>query len=146
MSESMYDRLGELLNESLESGEIKFVKHSEIPENKASMSLGEEKTEKIHPSGTEKKGRKIHFGSLGATGTIYKCVRELTPSQKRAFRLLGVSENDPREKIKKSYRSKLLKFHPDRYQNNDVLRNIAVKKTREIVDAYREIMELLESS
>lgn len=54
------------------------------------------------------------------------------------YEVLGVSENDSPEAIKKAYRDLVKKYHPDKYVNNP-LADLAGEKLKEINKAYEMI-------
>ena len=54
----------------------------------------------------------------------------------RALRLLDLTDSATLEDVKRAYKEKLKYFHPDKYDKNEVLKTVATKKTRMIVDAY----------
>ncbi len=57
------------------------------------------------------------------------------------YEVLGVSENDSDETIKKAYRDLVKKYHPDQYTDNP-LSSLASEKIKEINVAYDEIMRI----
>lgn len=57
------------------------------------------------------------------------------------YEILGVSESDSDEQIKKAYRDLVKKYHPDQYVNNP-LSALAAEKIKEINVAYDEIMRM----
>jgi DnaJ like chaperone protein len=58
-----------------------------------------------------------------------------------AFRILGVNSSATKDEVKKAYKEKLKYFHPDRYQENEILQKVATNKTRQIVSSYEKIMK-----
>lgn len=57
------------------------------------------------------------------------------------YEVLGVSENDDDETIKRAYRKLVKKYHPDRYINNP-LASIASEKIKQINEAYDTISDM----
>lgn len=57
------------------------------------------------------------------------------------YKILGVSENDSDEEIKKVYRELAKKYHPDAYANNP-LKDLAQEKMKQINEAYDEIRRI----
>lgn len=115
--ESMYDKLGDLLSETLEAGHVKFFS-TRHQYNESELAKPDS------DSSSEKKDSSV------------KIKKAITSSQKAACKILGINEEFDSDLIKKAYHEKLKYFHPDHYQNNEILRNIAEKKTKEIIDAY----------
>jgi len=60
---------------------------------------------------------------------------------KNPYTVLGVSENDSSEEIRKKYLSLVRKYHPDRYQD-PALKEQAQEKLKEINEAYDTIQRL----
>ncbi len=60
--------------------------------------------------------------------------------RKSPYEILGVNSNSSVEDIKKAYKQKMKEYHPDRLENfAEELRDLAVKKTKEINKSYEEI-------
>ena len=60
------------------------------------------------------------------------------------YKVLGVSEYDSDEDIKKAYRELAKKYHPDAYLNNP-LKDLAQEKMKQINEAYDEIRRIRQS-
>ncbi len=123
---TMYDKLGDLLNETLEAGAVKFIR-IEKEEPQPEPEKQEEK-----PPKEQKKDKRV----------IYK---KLNPELEREYRLLDITVSATVDDVKKAYKEKLKYFHPDRYADNAVLEKVATNKTREIVKAYNDILEFLQA-
>ena len=142
---SMYDRLGDLLSETLEAGEVRYVK-KEIPEEKKEASSeeksGEKTEEKSHASKNQDEYRTQDQkeNPPKKTKTVYK---KITSETESAFRLLGITFSATAEDAKKAYREKIKLFHPDRYGSNRVMQTVASKKTHQVVEAYRKVLDFL---
>lgn len=63
---------------------------------------------------------------------------------KNPYDVLGISPNASEEEIKRAYREKSRKYHPDANVNNP-LADLAEEKFKEIQEAYNEIMKERES-
>ena len=59
---------------------------------------------------------------------------------KNPYEVLGLKPGASETEIKAAYRELIKKYHPDRYQNNP-LSDLAEEKTREINEAYENLME-----
>ena len=170
---TMYDRLGDLLNETLEMGEVKFVRvplpeeDDVVEENEKDSSFAEEKAEEIinrikadrlnrlreqemeyqmHPEATI-----YHFGDADNIYTtpytpkrsfVYK---KISPEVERSCRLLDVRTDSSIEDVKTAYKDKLKYYHPDHYEGNAVLQKVASDKTKQIVEAYKILMDFLQN-
>lgn len=142
--ETMYDRLGDLLNETLKSGQVKFKKKTE--HNKKEIPKKEKAAEEsfsrnIHKN-KDKAGQKK---SAEFKGTENIPLKKITPEIERAFRLLDITASANSSDVKKAYKEKLKYFHPDKYDKNPVLKKIATNKTRMIVEAYNLLMKSFQS-
>ena len=142
MEGTMYDRLGDLLNETLEAGEVRFIKveppsDEHIPgETPADQKRERQETDRAADRLNKPKKKK-------RTAVIYKKISDET---NRAFHVLGLNPTINKEEVKKAYKEKLKAFHPDRYDSNPVMKKIATDKTREVVGAYDTIIAFIDGS
>ena len=61
---------------------------------------------------------------------------------KDPYKVLGVSKNASDEEIKRAYRELVKKYHPDNYDANNPLRDLANEKMQEVNEAYDKIQAL----
>ena len=198
--ETMYDRLGELLNQTLEAGEVRFVSTAALHEADAiSHATSTQSSTSTHTEAQSEgvqgdssrtrtqahsrmngsaQGMDTHSDARGAQGerghTAHKAggrrktggqthtkaraqkggansaraktsefrqfaaprITTMNEEQMRALRLLGLTPTATVDDVKRAYKEKLKYFHPDKYDNNEVLKTVATKKTRMIVEAY----------
>lgn len=164
---TMYEKLGELLSESLEKGEVlQFTEEDKFTEEKFSIYENnileknnnvseQQKTENRNADSKDnideaseklrqnlKKKAKRTSGLKNGKGIVYK---KLSPELERAFRTLDISVSADIEDVKKAYKEKLKYFHPDRHQDNEILQKVATNKTRQIVEAYNLLMNYFEN-
>ena len=154
----MYEKLGDLLNETLEAGHVKFV-HIEREEPAAEAADKQKEPEPETETETQsdfarsfyraeaeaekryfKTSRSREDGGTEGRRIIY---RRVTPELEKAFALLGLDSTAGKEDVKKAYKAKLLYYHPDRYAGKEVMEKVANDKTREVVNAYRLVMDFL---
>ena len=57
----------------------------------------------------------------------------------KAYQRLGVNPNDSWEKVEKSYKKQLMKFHPDRFPEDEEKGKTATKLSQMISEAYQLI-------
>lgn len=139
--ETMYDKLGDLLNETLKSGQVKFKKkikypQKEIPheekkseENFSNENVSKNKTKAEQKKQAEPLNNKVSY------------LKKITPEIERACRLLDITTSANSNDVKKAYKEKLKYFHPDKYDKNPVLKKVATNKTRMIVEAYELLIK-----
>ena len=142
-----------MLSESLERGEVlQFSEKDKFSEEKFSIFKDEDlqnenkneqkksfdlendrnketenAAEKLRNQQKEKSKQKKQNKS--STGVVYK---KLTPELERAYRMLDISVSADSEDLKKAYKEKLKYYHPDRHQNNEILKRVATNKTKKI--------------
>lgn len=61
---------------------------------------------------------------------------------KDPYKILGVSKNASDDDIKDAYRELVKKYHPDNYDADNPLRDLANEKMQEINEAYDEIQKM----
>ena len=120
MPDSMYDRLGDMLSDALESGDFFSSPHVEANETDAT---GETDAPAETESSVEEKPRQKPFSA----------------AEKKAASVLGLGEAASLEEVKKAYREKLKYFHPDRHGDNPVLQKVAREKTRQVIEAWETL-------
>ena len=157
-SETMYDRLGDLLSKTLETG---FVKTA-APGKKVKDGARKKNTEQKLRSAAEQNqtatrrentaNRRENTATHENTSThenrqsfvYHSAVKKITPELARAYRLLAITFSATTEDVKKAYKEKIKYYHPDRHTVNAVMQKIATDKTRQVVEAFTLIMKFLE--
>lgn len=117
--ESMYDKLGELLSKTLDSGFIPKKSEEKIKEKNFSQKDKIKEEEKIRP---------------------------LPENVKSAFKKIKIPENCNFEEAKKIYREKLMHYHPDRRNENYVLQKVAKEKTEELLADWKIVENYFKSN
>lgn len=141
--ETMYDKLGDLLNETLRSGQVKFkkkIKYSEkeIPHEE---KKSEENFSKENIIKNKTKAEQKNQAEPLTLNNKVSYLKKITPEIERACRLLDITTSANSNDVKKAYKEKLKYFHPDKYDKNPVLKKVATNKTRMIVEAYELLMK-----
>ena len=146
--ETMYDRLGDLLNETLEAGHVRFVKppvenkedeNSKPQKSKDTGTIEKEKHERNFS--TERRKNPGHKKMASAEPVPF--LKKLTPEIMRAYRNLGITVSATKDEVKKAYKERLKYFHPDKHTGNAILEKIATDKTRQVVESFELIMNYL---
>ena len=145
----MYDKLGDLLNETLEKGSVEFVKVKDKidnapKENETNEFDSNQKKNRIDTESYSHKAKRTKKEKPKVNSDIY-IYKKITPEIERACRLLNVTENCSLEELKKAYKEKLKYYHPDHYSNNPVLYRVSTNKTREVVEAYNLLIGLVKN-
>ena len=166
---SFYDRLGDLLSETLEAGHVNFIRlereydAGEGEENFSSTngsasSAGEatsstkgSTSSTVHATSFinratsfEKESASSTRSSTSTSSTRKRVIyKHITPEISKAFRLLDITPSANLEDLKKAYKEKIKYYHPDKFQNNPVMEKVATDKTRQVVEAYALLVDFI---
>lgn len=152
-SETMYDRLGDLLSKTLETGFVKTAAPSKKVKDGARKknteqklrSAAEQNQTATHRENTANRRENTATHRENRQSFVYhSAVKKITPELARAYRLLGITFSATTEDVKKAYKEKIKYYHPDRHTVNAVMQKIATDKTRQVVEAFTLIMKFLE--
>lgn len=146
---TMFDRLGDLISEALEAGELpKSSAEAESPPNArpqpasstayfhaesatSPKSAGADAAERLH-DGEQPRDKTERPAPARKTRAIPAAVRE-------AFKVMALPETASFDEAKKLYREKLMLYHPDRRNDNPVLQKVAKEKTEQLLKAWETI-------
>ena len=148
MPDSMYDRLGDMLSDALESG-IFFAEEKNQKE-KTQEEKSRKEAETNQSPDREKSANQSHDReeSAGQTKKTEKISgrrpKKLSPAEQSALKTLGLDENASLEEAKKAYREKLKYYHPDRHGDNPVLQKVAREKTRLVLESWEILSSFFE--
>lgn len=129
---TMFDKLGDLLSEALEKGEL--PKSGETSQNErientfSDFNFIQKEAEKASPPPAQKTKKRIPAGI------------------KAAFDFIGISEEADFDSAKRIYREKLMYYHPDRRNDNPVLQKVAKEKTAQLLKEWKLIESWYESN
>ena len=165
-SETMYDRLGDLLSKTLETGFVKTAAPGKKVKDGARKKNTEQKLRSAAEQNQTATRRENNANRRENTAThrentanrrentathenrqafvYHSAVKKITPELARAYRLLGITFSATTEDVKKAYKEKIKYYHPDRHTVNAVMQKIATDKTRQVVEAFTLIMKFLE--
>lgn len=156
-SETMYDRLGDLLSKTLETGFVKTAAPGKKGKDGARKKNTQQKlrsaaeqnqttTRRENTTARENAAtRRENITRENRQSFVYhSAVKKITPELARAYRLLGITFSATTEDVKKAYKEKIKYYHPDRHTVNAVMQKIATDKTRQVVEAFTLIMKFLE--
>ena len=110
----MFDKLGDLLSEALEKGELPKA-------NEDSPDFFQQQEES--PKEEEKASQETK--------------RDIPAIVKSALDFIGISEEADFDSAKKIYREKLMYYHPDRRNSNPVLQKVAKEKTERLLREWK---------
>ena len=130
MPGSYYDRLGDLLSEVLESGELPKPQPSPEP-----GPAPREKTE-AEAASPAKDSRESASAFFTGQPVPPRKGRHLTPPEARAFKTLSIPETADYAEARSLYRKKLQRFHPDKQGENALLQKVAREKTAQFIEAW----------
>lgn len=145
-SETMYDRLGDLLSKTLETGFVKTAAPGKKVKDGARKKNTEQKLRSAaeqNKTATRRENTTTHRENRQSF-VYHSAVKKITPELARAYRLLGITFSATTEDVKKAYKEKIKYYHPDRHTVNAVMQKIATDKTRQVVEAFSLIMKFLE--
>lgn len=122
---SQYDRLGEMLNEAIENGEIPKA------ENKNKKTTNE--------SESNKEQEKL------SKNNIVKSKKDDLYVQKyiHLYKIFNLNPDCSIEELRSSYHSLLKKYHPDNIPPFPEMQKTAARKTQELVEAYNLLINLI---
>jgi len=148
MPDSMYDRLGDMLSDALESGN--FFAEEKNQKEKTQEEKSRKEGETSQSPDREKSADQSHDRekSAGQTKKTEKTSgrrpKKLSPAEQSALKTLGLDENASLEEAKKAYREKLKYYHPDRHGDNPVLQKVAREKTRLVLESWEILSSFFE--
>lgn len=90
---------------------------------------------------TQSQGSSSFYNRFRGWGSGFQQAQTVSP-EKDPYEMLGVDRGAPMDEIKKAYRNKLKKFHPDIVANLKLgaeYREMFEEKTREIQRAYEQL-------
>lgn len=140
----MFDKLGDLLSDALEKGEL--------PKSELSKSGNDSQNEKIESTFSD-----FDFMRRNKTESSQKIKPEPAPSPKAkqkklpesvktAFSFINIPEDADFNMAKKIYREKLMYYHPDRRNDNPVLQKVAKEKTARLLKEWETVEKWFENN
>lgn len=146
MPDSMYDKLGELLSEALESG-IFFTQNQENQNKDFKEKLNDNKTNKKDSFDTKDVRDSSFNCNPDKKNTLQnqKRIKYANLKVQKACAIVGIQDGMTFEEAKKVFRKKLLRFHPDKNADNEIMYKITKQKTEELLTAWKLIEEWFKS-
>lgn len=157
MPDSMYDRLGDMLHDVLESGTVPVRSATTVgpqatEENANGAEIdkynkfadGKAQSAEIPPRQNDDSGQHRKNAGQPKQNTPRKKRRSsvypvLPADVRNALTLFGLDETASRDDAKKAYHEKLKYYHPDRHGDNPVLQKVAREKTRSVIAAWKTL-------
>lgn len=156
----MYDKLGELLTEAIETNNFpkssqKEIENSKQTENLYDSNFNQNANSQDNQNNSQNKTEtsKIKFkiftrnsAAKKHTGSIIKSEDIEIPEEiKSAFKILKLDFTNDIGLIKKQYRKLMLKYHPDtvdtKASNPKIVLELRQKQTQQLTEAYKKIEE-----
>ncbi len=155
----MYDKLGELLSDAIESGNF-FSNQNDTERNKNEKATEQSENNKGSIKKYTPKAQIVENKSsdpLNSIKCVHNCIHINNHSKdcivvtnqklikyapldvKNACTSVSISEDMDYDEAKKQYHKKLMRFHPDRNADNEVMRKITKEKTIQIMEAWKII-------
>ena len=130
--QTMFDKLGDLLSDALEKGEIPKQEFS-----KSGKGFQDEKLESTFSD--------FAFISRNTNQSPHKekpqepKKPEIPESVRLAMAFISIPEDSDFDSAKKIYREKLMYYHPDRRNDNSVLQKVAKEKTARLLREWKTL-------
>ena len=135
----MFDKLGDLLSDALEKGEL--PKYNSESGNEPQAETIEGTFSDFDFITRHKKQEDSHSEKRPAPKkTIAPRKIKVPDNVKEAMRFIAIPEDASFDTAKKIYREKLMYYHPDRRNDNPVLQKVAKEKTARLLKEW-EIIE-----
>ena len=156
--QTMYDRLGSLLSEALEKGELPKTNEDSPRSSDFFESPAQNRSSEQADSATKPKIKVFTFRSTTNSNQQkqkispqkkpdYQVIKNFIPEQvKSALAFIQIPETASYEEAKKIYREKLMYYHPDRRADNPVLQKVAKEKTARLLKEWQLIENWYESN
>lgn len=154
MPDSMYDRLGDMLHDVLESGTVPVRSATTFGAQAADETADRTKTDTFTDEKSTQSAGKLSSRQNDNSGQHrqnegqpkqnipHKKKRQVSylPADVRdALAFFGLDETASRDDAKKAYHEKLKYYHPDRHGGNPVLQKVAREKTRSVIAAWKTL-------
>lgn len=139
MPDSMYDKLGELLSEALESGNFFY----ETPYSAQNTQQKSYEKEKIIDSVVQEEKKNPHEKSPHEKSPHKNKIllKNAGTEIQKAAEIIGITDEMSLEDAKKQFRKKLMRFHPDKNADNETMRKITKEKTEQILSNWKILEE-----
>lgn len=146
----MYDKLGELLSEKLESGDFfdqnkntQKINQDSVRDSIKNQTPKQKSVEKSIHTNKPSKACIVKSNNKNNYTNVSKSIKYAQNYIKDYLTFIGVSlDNDTvsYDEVKKLFHKKLMRFHPDRNSDNEVIKKITREKTAQLLEAW-EILD-----
>lgn len=126
---SPYDKLGDMLNEALASGNIPKAEKTES--KKSSQTNEKSEPQKETQENSKNSSKKSTKNSKSVQNYIH------------LYKLFNLNSDCTKEELKSAYHSLLKKYHPDNIPDFPEMQKTAARKTQELVEAYNLLTDLI---
>jgi hypothetical protein len=151
---SFYDRLGDLLSDTLRNGKLPHEEDTDTAESSESpvTFIGNSDIRRaqriLNGNRARPRGSVIHTGSEDSSRIRTFAARELVvpDAVRSAFDVLGVPSSSSVQTVHDAYRTRLKYYHPDSNISNETVQKIAKEKTQQLNEAYSIVTAWLEKN
>ncbi len=138
---SQYDKLGEMLKTSLESGNIPKNKKRESA-NTANKFANSTK-ENAHTSKTANKTHSTTSENVKKSNKKSNILDKNAQTYSQLYKVFNLEYGCTQEELKTAYHELLKKYHPDNFNGMPETQKIAQRKTQELIKAYNKLAKIV---
>ena len=140
---NQFDKLGELLKDAIQNGELE---KSNSTENTQNNKIKKEKSNKNNKENKEKNKEennenkeKIFKNNVNKSTFLHSNVQEYLIY----YKMFNLKYGCSKEELKNAYRELLKKYHPDNFAGFPETQKIAERKTRELIKSYKKLLDFI---
>ena len=138
MPDSMYDKLGKLLNSALESGEL-FNSPKKENQTEDKQNYSDEETQSAKNEHNKQNNDSINQNEekTSVPKINEKIFIDAPFYIKNEAKILCLTDDMNYKKAKQQFRKKINAFHPDKHSKSEITKKISLEKTSQILQAWK---------